>query len=99
MLSIEDKRGRVEHPSWLFRGFREVVDDCDLFDLQLEGHTFTWERGKGIDNLVEERIDRVLINSAWYSIFSSARLQNNTSPRTSTIDNIPAIISGFWVAS
>ncbi|XP_073041827.1 uncharacterized protein [Primulina eburnea] len=44
LLSSEDKRGGAEHPAWLYRGFREVVDDCSLQDLPLEGYPFTWER-------------------------------------------------------
>lgn len=27
ILSVEDKQGSVDHPAWLFRGFREVVTE------------------------------------------------------------------------
>ena len=33
ILSPDDKNGRVEHPAWLIRGFREVVSECGLSDL------------------------------------------------------------------
>lgn len=28
---------RVEHPQWLHRDFREMVEDCNLFDIPLTG--------------------------------------------------------------
>ena len=38
LLSPGDKMGSVEHPSWLFRGFSEAINDCALFELELMGH-------------------------------------------------------------
>lgn len=29
LLSEDDKRGRVEHPQWLFNGFRSAMLDCN----------------------------------------------------------------------
>ncbi|XP_073280655.1 uncharacterized protein [Primulina huaijiensis] len=57
-LSTEDKRGRIDQPQWLLRGFREAIDDCNLTYIPLLGHQFTWERSRGTENFVEERIDR-----------------------------------------
>ena len=74
MLYSEDKKGRVEHPEWLFRGFQTAVSDCGLQDLPLEGYPFIWERGKGTDHAVKERIDRALVTSSWLDLFSQARL-------------------------
>ncbi|KAL8534133.1 hypothetical protein ACS0TY_010225 [Phlomoides rotata] len=48
LLCESDKRGRVQHPRWLFRGFRETMEDCGLSDVFLNGHKFTWSRGGGL---------------------------------------------------
>lgn len=45
LLNLSDKRGSVEHPNWLFWGFREAGADCNLIGLPLTGYPFTWSRG------------------------------------------------------
>ena len=64
LLEESDKKGNVEHPSWLFRGFRDAVLDCGLIDIPLAGYPFTWERGKRTPNWVEEKLDRCLASDA-----------------------------------
>ncbi|KAL8540927.1 hypothetical protein ACS0TY_002257 [Phlomoides rotata] len=59
---FKDKRGRVEHPQWLFQGFREAATDCCLSDILLTGYNFTWFRGQDLDNAVEERLDHAMGN-------------------------------------
>ena len=70
LLEESDKKGNVEHPAWLFRGFRDVVFDCGLIDVPLEGYPFTWERGKGTPTWVKEKLDRCLDSDAWLNLFS-----------------------------
>lgn len=67
LLSVGDKRGRVEHPNWMFTGFRSAIMDCRLSDISLQGYPFTWSRHRGKTNFVEERLDRALGNSDWMS--------------------------------
>ncbi|XVF39981.1 hypothetical protein PTKIN_Ptkin01aG0076500 [Pterospermum kingtungense] len=76
LLSLEDKRGGAAHPEWCYRGFREVVLECNLHDLYMEGYPFTWSRSKGTLNGVEERLDRALVSSSWLVSFPNARLVN-----------------------
>lgn len=80
LLSSNDKRGRVEHPQWLVRGFRDAVSDCHLADNPLMGYPFTWFRGREADNMVEERLDRAMGNPDWYAKFPRAILQNLVAP-------------------
>ncbi|KAJ6939989.1 hypothetical protein NC651_006219 [Populus alba x Populus x berolinensis] len=54
MLCAEEKRGRVLHPNSLFQGFREAVEDCKLTDIPLIGYPFTWERGRGTAEWIQE---------------------------------------------
>lgn len=44
ILSPDDKCGCVEHPAWLIRGFREIIDQCNLVDLPLLGYPFNEKR-------------------------------------------------------
>ncbi|KAL8526940.1 hypothetical protein ACS0TY_015983 [Phlomoides rotata] len=80
LLGPEDKRGRVEHPNWLFQGFRNAVSDCNLVDLPLVGYQFTWCRSKGTRNAVEERLDRAMVTPSWSDIFPNAQLINLVAP-------------------
>ncbi|XP_074352919.1 uncharacterized protein LOC141692078 [Apium graveolens] len=44
-----DKEGVHIHPQYLLDGFREVVDDCNLAEIDFSGGRFTWEKGKDHD--------------------------------------------------
>ena len=80
LLEESDKKGNVEHPAWLFRGFRDAVFDCGLTDVSLEGYPFTWERGKGTPTWVEEKLDRCLASDAWLNLFPQVKLLNLIAP-------------------
>ncbi|XP_031106341.1 uncharacterized protein LOC116010994 [Ipomoea triloba] len=71
-----EKRGIHPHPTSLFDGFNSALDDCGLFDLGMRGRRYTWERGKGTDNWVEERLDRAVAGVYWCSLFPQASVQN-----------------------
>lgn len=75
MCQTEKRRGRP-HPSYLLRGFAEALDHCGLFDLGMHEYAFTWERGRGKINWVEERLDRAVGSNSWNLLFKNARLEN-----------------------
>ncbi|XP_073152636.1 uncharacterized protein [Henckelia pumila] len=79
-MTPDDKKGRVEHPNWLFRGFQDAIQDCNINDLPLMGYPFTWERSKGKENVVEERLDRVMVSPVWLEKFPTACLSNLSAP-------------------
>ncbi|XVE78961.1 hypothetical protein DITRI_Ditri14bG0020400 [Diplodiscus trichospermus] len=56
------------------RALRDAIVDCELIDLPLKGHRFTWERGRGTEQFVEERLERCLVNMAWMELFPDATL-------------------------
>lgn len=66
----------MQHPDNLIRGFTEALQDCDLFDLGMVGHAFTWEKGRGSDHWVEERLDRAVATTDWCSMFNDASVRN-----------------------
>lgn len=80
LLCFSDKRGRVDHPNWLYSEFKDIVSDSNLFDLPLFGYQFTWSRSKGSINSVEERLDRAMANPVWSSLFPYARLSHLVAP-------------------
>ncbi|VFQ61854.1 unnamed protein product [Cuscuta campestris] len=72
-----EKRGGEPHPQALFEGFVRVLDDCNLFDISMQGYPFTWERGWGKEWWVEERLDQAVANGAWRILFPQAGVFNN----------------------
>ncbi|XP_073019349.1 uncharacterized protein [Primulina eburnea] len=76
LLYSEDKKGMVEHPKWLFKGFREAVTYCALKEIPMQGYQFTWSRSRGKSNAVEEKLDRAFGNSEWMALFPNAQLSN-----------------------
>ncbi|XP_075478725.1 uncharacterized protein LOC142519565 [Primulina tabacum] len=90
LLSPDDKKGKYEHPQWLYTGFMQAVMDSGLSDLPLIGYQFTWERGKGTTTSVEERLDRALVTSSWMEKFPNAQLHNLCA---SVSDHSPILIN------
>lgn len=76
LLSPEDKKGRVPHPNWLFTGFRDAILACNLSDIDLEGHKYTWCRSNGASEVVEERLDRAMGTPSWHAKYPNAKLKN-----------------------
>ncbi|XP_073131315.1 uncharacterized protein [Henckelia pumila] len=90
LLSNEEKRGRLAHPTWCIRGFQEVVTECGLNDLHMEGYPFTWVKSKGTADMIEERLDRDLVSQTWLDIFPEAKLENLIAPIS---DHTPLCLS------
>ena len=44
--------------------------------MRLIGHPFTWEKGRGTDKWIEEKLDRIMVTKLWLDLFSSARAWN-----------------------
>lgn len=89
VLAQQDKIGGAPYPSWLIEGFNEVVSDLGLIDLELVGHQFTWEMGRGTDAWTEVRLDRALITASWLQLFPSVKLYNLEG---STSDHNPILL-------
>ncbi|CAH9106024.1 unnamed protein product, partial [Cuscuta epithymum] len=72
LMFADEKRGRIPHPPWLLRGFREAVWASGLSNFHFEGYQFTWERWRGTPNWVEEKLDRILTSESWLDSFGNA---------------------------
>ncbi|GAU43015.1 hypothetical protein TSUD_28340 [Trifolium subterraneum] len=76
LLSHADKKGIHPHLNGLCMGFRQAVNDCDLTDIPIEGHPFTWIKSRGTPHVIEERLDRVMASASWLQLFPQVRLSN-----------------------
>lgn len=56
--------------------FNKTLTGTGLRDMELMGHQFTWERGRGTSEWMEVRIDRMLISSIRLTLFDMAKLYN-----------------------
>ncbi|KAK1375097.1 hypothetical protein POM88_031290 [Heracleum sosnowskyi] len=74
--SQDDKRGGAPYLNWLVEGFNETLMEVGLSDMDLVGHQFTWERGRGTDEWMEVRLDKALVTENWLEVFSLAKLYN-----------------------
>jgi len=76
-------------------GFRDAVDDCALFDIELHGHPFTWIKSPGTNRVLEERLDMTIGNSDSLQRFQEVKLTNlltSHSDHTSILfDTIPTV--------
>lgn len=89
LLSNDEKRGRCEHSLWKNQGFREVVTDCHLVDLQLEVYQYTWCKGRGADDFKERKLDRAMATQFWMDSFPNYHLYNSVVDR---LDHSPIIL-------
>ena len=80
LLTQSEKKGRLRHPNSLIQGFRKMVEQCGLRDLGMEGYPFTWEKSRGTQNWVEERLDRAMANQEWSILFNTAYVFNLETP-------------------
>lgn len=76
VVSQADKYGGAPYPQWLIEGFNETLLDTGVYDMNLVGHQYTWERGRGTEDWTEVRLDRVFTNSSWIELFPLAKLYN-----------------------
>ena len=85
LCSKEKKRG-APHPLWRMKGFNAVVTNTRLQDLPLHGYPFTWGRATEIAHNIEERLDRVMVDEEWHSLFPNDCLNNLV---VATLDHSP----------
>ncbi|GAU36575.1 hypothetical protein TSUD_362450 [Trifolium subterraneum] len=76
LLSQADKKGIHPHPNGLCMGFKQAFSDCDLTDIPIEGHPFTWIKNRGTPHVIEERLDRAMTSASWLQLFPQVRLSN-----------------------
>ncbi|KAL3011546.1 hypothetical protein AAZX31_07G204100 [Glycine max] len=81
LLSDDEKIGLIDHPMWLIRGFRETLNDCNLYDLPMKGYQFTWNRSRGENDGIKEKLDRGAATLDWIDLFPNFKILNGLSPK------------------
>ena len=89
LMTEDEKKGGKHHPRALLKGFSETIMDCGLTDLGFTGDKFTWERWRGSDRWISERLDRGLATSEWRNIFPLAEIKVH---ELSTSDHLPLFL-------
>lgn len=75
LMYASDKQGSVPHPQHLLEGFRVVIEECQLSEIDLFGGKFTWERSQGSDASVREKLDRAFASTSWWLKFPLCHLK------------------------
>ncbi|XP_042034995.1 uncharacterized protein LOC121781317 [Salvia splendens] len=89
LLSPVEKRGRREIYLPKCEGFRHALDYGELIGIESRGYPFTWERGRGTDNWVEEKLDRAVACPNWRRGHCLAIVEHLV---TATSDHIPILL-------
>ncbi|XP_074326770.1 uncharacterized protein LOC141664715 [Apium graveolens] len=74
LLYSVDKKGNHPHPVALMKGFRNALEESLLTELELSGGSYTWEKSRGTDDWVQERLDRAFAMMQWWSKFPLCKL-------------------------
>ncbi|WZZ70042.1 hypothetical protein YC2023_081412 [Brassica napus] len=72
IIDNSEKSGGPERAEGSFGAFRNMLSNCNLFDLKHTGISLSW-RGRRRTHLVFCRLDRVLVNPAWSDCFPTGR--------------------------
>lgn len=67
IVSANERKGGAEFNIRASNAFLDCIKGCILIDMGFTGPPFTWCRGQ-----LKERLDRVLCNSEWQSLFPSS---------------------------
>lgn len=67
IMSENERSGGADFNSRASNAFVECVEDCSLIDMGFTGPPFTWFRGQ-----LKQRLDRILCNAEWQSMFPSS---------------------------
>ncbi|XP_073035288.1 uncharacterized protein [Primulina eburnea] len=54
------------------QGLQRSSNAMHAINIQMKGYTFTWERGRGKPQFVEEKLDRALASTSWKERFPDA---------------------------
>lgn len=71
-----------------------MLTETGLVDMDLAGHQSTWERGRGIEDWTEVRLDMALTSASWLQLFPLAKLYNL---ETSVSDHSPLLLVPYQV--
>ncbi|XP_075665376.1 uncharacterized protein LOC142635044 [Castanea sativa] len=72
----EEKSGGNGINSRRVNVYNECMDFCNLIDLGFSGPKFTWTNCRDISDLIQQRLDKVWVNSDWKLIYPEATVSH-----------------------
>ncbi|KAL3752711.1 hypothetical protein ACJRO7_000159 [Eucalyptus globulus] len=69
-----EKVGRRPVEPYRMHSFRELLNDCSLLDVVSKGCAFTWTNNRNGEDIVKERLDRMLCSMEWRLTFLAAEV-------------------------
>lgn len=75
ILYASDKQVSNLQPQWLMEGFKKVIEECQLAEIDLVGGKYIWECSQGTTSWVRERLDRAYAVRSWWSKFPLCQLK------------------------
>lgn len=89
MMFAHEKKGGRPRSQALLDGFKHVVSECGLIEINTKGCDFTWERSRGTQNWIQEKLDRGMANQEWRNMFPTAEIEVM---EISTSDHLPLFL-------
>jgi hypothetical protein len=74
VLFTSEKWGGCTRSERLMKDFRQVMEECELFDLGYRGPKFTWTNCREDGEFIKERLDRGIANDSWKELFPAAEV-------------------------
>ncbi|XP_023883670.1 uncharacterized protein LOC111995958 [Quercus suber] len=91
--------------------FKDCLDNCNMVDMGFSGPRYTWTNKREINNLIQERIDRIFMNPSWCLLFLGAKVSHLTRchsdhysvlleivPKQTTFLKRPFRFQSFWLS-
>lgn len=72
ILNLSEKWGGNGRQRCLMEAFQSTLEECELLDLGFRGPKFTWNNRREGDAFIKERLNRVVANVGWCTIFPTA---------------------------
>ena len=74
ILNSDEKLGWLDRDARQMEGFRNCLCNCGLLDMGFVGQRFTWCNGRIGEQRTLVRLDRMVANEEWLSLFPEAKV-------------------------
>ena len=74
VLTDEKKSGGNHISQRRVRAIQDCMDTCHMLDLGFSGPKFTWTSKRGVEDLIQCRLDRCWANPTWKAFFDEANV-------------------------
>jgi exonuclease III len=90
ILMSSEKVGGSRRASGQMEAFKETLMDCELSYFGANGPFYTWNNGREGEDLIQERLDRVVASPDWREMFQGTKVVVEV---TLNSDHVPLIVA------